>query len=77
MKVLTPSKQQIISCLTDAGCSDELCESCAECFEKKELRQMLSMMKRERKSLREKLTKVQFELDTLDFLIRRIEQKNY
>ena len=77
MKVLTSSKQQIISCLTDAGCSDELCESFAECFEKKELRQMLSMMKRERKSLREKLTKVQFELDTLDFLIRKIEQKNY
>ena len=76
MEAKTTCKQQIIDCLSDAGCSREVCESCAECYEKEELGKMLSQIKCERKNLREKLAKVQFELDTLDFLIRKVEQRN-
>lgn len=76
MKAETTSRQMIINCLSDAGCSDEICESCAECYEKEELGRMILQLKSERKSLREKLTKVQFELDTLDYLIRKIELRN-
>ena len=75
MKAVTTYKQQLIKSLSDAGCSDEMCESCAECYENEELGKMLLQLKGERKCLREKLTKVQFELDTLDYLIRKIEQK--
>lgn len=76
MEAKTTFKQRIIDCLSDAGCSREVCKACAECYEKEELGKMLSQIKCERKNLREKLAKVQFELDTLDFLIRIVEQRN-
>ena len=75
MKTEKTSRQMIINCLADAGCSEEICESCAECYEKEEIGKMLLQLKSQRKSLREKLTKVQSELDTLDFFIRKIELK--
>lgn len=75
MKANMTYRQLIIDCLSDAGCSDEMCKSCAEYYENDEVGKMLSQLLCERKSLREKLTKIQFELDTLDYLIRKIEQK--
>ena len=71
------SSRQLIDCLYDAGCSDEICGVCAKCYAQEEFGKMLSLLELERKKMRAKLAKVQFELDTLDFLIRMIDKRFY
>ncbi|MBO6258795.1 MAG: hypothetical protein J6M93_05635 [Succinivibrio sp.] len=75
MKEITVQEQHIVRCLSDAGCTNEFCHSCADFYLEGRLHKMLAKMKQERNRMRNNLEKAQTALDTIDFLIREIEKK--
>jgi thymidylate synthase len=72
MKIKLNNSQNIRECLRDAGCPDMLCKDCAEHYDNRQYRKMISELQVYRKDLRKRLQQTQLEIDILDYLIIEI-----
>lgn len=68
------SEEALVQCLKDSGCSKTEITDFLECRKKQKEQEELSVLRKHRTSLLDKLHKSQKQIDCLDYLIYQMER---